>query len=141
MARRRLLFICTHNSARSQMAEAMVNAWAGDRFEAFSAGTVATSVRPETIAVMQELDVDLSDHRSKHLDEFRGQTFSDVITVCDEAAEACPTFPGATSMIHWSIPDPSAASEGRDERLDAFRAARDEIADRVRRLIDAAGAS
>lgn len=141
MTRRRLLFICTHNSARSQMAEALVNAWAGDRFEAFSAGTVATSVRPETVAVMEELDIDLSGHRSKHLDEFRGQAFDHVVTVCDEAAEACPTFPGATSMIHWSIPDPSEAGDGLGERLDAFRAARDEIGDRVRRLIDAAGAS
>lgn len=136
-----MLFICTHNSARSHMAEAMVNAWAGDRFEAFSAGTVATSVRPETIAVMRELGVDLSGHRSKHLGEFRGQTFERAITVCDDAAEACPTFPGASSMLHWSIRDPSAAGGSPEETLDAFRAARDEIAERVRQLTAAAEAN
>ena len=138
MGRRRVLFICTHNSARSQMAEAMVNAWAGDRFEAFSAGTQATAVRPETIEVMRELAIDLSGQRSKHLYEFAGQSFERVITVCDEAAEACPTFPGAASMTHWSIPDPSAAGGAPDARLRAFRAARDTIADRVRRLVASA---
>jgi arsenate reductase (thioredoxin) len=135
MGRRRVLFICTHNSARSQMAEAMVNAWAGDRFEAFSAGTTATAVRPETVQVMTELGVDLAGQRSKHLDEFAGQSFDQVITVCDEAAESCPTFPGATSMTHWSIPDPSAAGGLPHERLDAFRTARDTIRDLVRRLV------
>jgi arsenate reductase (thioredoxin) len=136
MGRRRVLFICTHNSARSQMAEAMVNAWAGDRFDAFSAGTVATAVRPETIEVMRELGLDLGSHRSKRLDEFAGQTFERVVTVCDEAAEACPTFPGAGSMTHWSIADPSAGG-APDARLAAFRAARDTIADRVRQLVAA----
>lgn len=135
MGRRRVLFICTHNSARSQMAEAMVNAWAGDRFEAFSAGTEATAIRPETIEVMRELALEVTGQRSKHLDEFAGQAFERVITVCDEAAEACPTFPGAASMAHWSIPDPSAADGGPDARLEAFRAARDTIADRVRQLV------
>jgi arsenate reductase len=135
MRRRRVLFICTHNSARSQMAEAMVNGWAGDRFEAFSAGTVATAIRPETIEAMTELGLELTGQRSKHLDEFTGQTFDHVITVCDEAAEACPTFPGAASITHWSIPDPSAADGGSDERLAAFRAARDAVASRVRRLV------
>ena len=135
MGRHRVLFICTHNSARSQMAEAMVNAWAGDRFEAFSAGTVATAIRPETIHVMSQLGVDLTGQRSKNLDEFAGQSFEQVITVCDEAAEACPTFPGATSMSHWSIPDPSAAGGSSENRLDAFRVARDTLADLVRRLV------
>ena len=135
MGRRRVLFICTHNSARSQMAEAMVNAWAGDRFAAFSAGTQSTTVRPETIEVMRELAIDLSGQRSKHLDEFAGQSFERVITVCDEAAEACPTFHGAASMTHWSIRDPSAAGGPPDARLEAFRMARDTIADRVRRLV------
>ena len=135
MGRHRVLFICTHNSALSQMAEAMVNAWAGDRFEAFSAGTVATAIRPETIHVMSQLGVDLTGQRSKNLDEFAGQSFEQVITVCDEAAEACPTFPGATSMSHWSIPDPSAAGGSSENRLDAFRVARDTLADLVRRLV------
>ena len=140
MSRSRLLFVCTHNSARSQMAEAMVNAWGGDRFEASSAGTVATSIRPETIAVMHELGLDLSGQRSKELDEFRGQSFERVITVCDDAAEACPTFPGANSIAHWSIPDPSRVVGGDPERLAAFRAARDAVADRVRQLLAAAEA-
>jgi arsenate reductase len=133
----RVLFICTHNSARSQMAEAIVNGWAGDRFEAFSAGTVATAIRPETIQVMSELGMDLTGQRSKHLDEFVGRSFELVVTVCDEAAEACPTFPGAAAMAHWSIPDPTAVDGGPDERLEAFRNARDTIADRVRGLVAA----
>jgi arsenate reductase len=119
------------------MAEAMVNAWADDRFEAFSAGTVVTRVRPETIAVMAELGMDLSDRRSKSVDEFRDQRIDRLITVCDEAAEACPTLPGVAAVSHWSIPDPSAVVGTPEERLAAFRAARDAIAERVRQLVGA----
>ena len=135
--RRRVMFVCTHNSARSQMAEGMLRAMGGDTFEVFSAGTEATGVRPEAIAVMDEIGIDISGHTSKSLAPFMGESFSWVITVCDEAAEACPTFPGAASMAHWSIPDPSAADGALDARLEAFRAARDTIADRVRQLVAA----
>ena len=90
MTRKRVLFVCTHNSARSQMAEAMVNAWAPDTFEAFSAGTEATAIRPETIAVMAEIGLDLAGHRSKSIEEFQGQPFDWFVTVCDDAAEELP---------------------------------------------------
>src|SRR4051812_38758738 len=107
---RRVLFLCTHNSARSQMAEGLLRAWGGDRFEAHSAGVEATEVRPLAIRAMAELGIDIGIQRSKTLDGYLGQQFDDVITTCDEAREACPLFPGAARMLHWSFDDPSAAT-------------------------------
>ena len=136
--RRRVMFVCTHNSARSQMAEGMLRSLGGDTFEVVSAGTEATRVRPEAIAVMDEIGIDISRQTSKTLESFMGESFSWVITVCDEAKEACPTIPGVAQQDHWSIDDPSAV-EGDDETcLAAFREARDIIRDRVHIFVLAA---
>jgi arsenate reductase (thioredoxin) len=129
--RRRVLFLCTHNSARSQMAEGLLRDMAGDRFEAFSAGTEATGVRPEAISVMAEMGVDISAQESETLDRYLGETLDLVITVCDDANESCPVFPGARERLHWSFPDPSKAAGGYDERLLAFRNVRDRIRARI----------
>ena len=136
--RRRVMFVCTHNSARSQMAEGMLRAMGGDTFEVFSAGTEATGVRPEAIAVMDEIGIDISGHTSKSLAPFMGESFSWVITVCDEAKEACPTIPGVAQQDHWSIDDPSAVEGDEETRLAAFREARDIIRDRVHIFVLAA---
>src|SRR5919108_2508882 len=137
--RRRVLFVCTHNSARSQMAEGMVRAWGGDRFEAFSAGTEATGVRPEAIAVMAEIGVDISAQRSKTIEPFLGQEFDWLITVCDQAKEACPTLPGVENQAHWSIDDPAAVSGSPEERMQAFRDARDLLRIRIHIFLLAGG--
>jgi len=137
--RKRVLFVCTHNSARSQMAEGMLRAWGGDRFEALSAGTEATSVRPEAIAVMDEIGIDIRGQTSKTLAPFLGEAFSWLITVCDQAREACPTLPGVRDQAHWSIDDPAAIEGTEEERLAAFRRARDVIRDRMHIFILAAG--
>lgn len=136
---RRVLFVCTHNSARSQMAEGMLRAWGGDRFEAFSAGTEATSVRPEAIAAMSEIGIDISRHTSKTLEPFLGESFTWLITVCDQARESCPTLPGVRQQAHWSIDDPSAVQGTDEERLAAFRRARDVLRGRIQMFILAAG--
>ena len=128
----RVLFLCTHNSARSQMAEGLLRAWAGDRFESHSAGVEATAVRPLAIRAMAELGIDIASHTSKRLDAYAGQPFDYAITVCDEAREACPFFPGATRMLHWRFDDPAAATGTEAERLAVFRRVRDEIGDRIR---------
>lgn len=129
--RQRVIFVCTHNSARSQMAEGMLRAWGGDRYEVFSAGTEATRVRPEAIRVMGEIGIDISGHASKTLEPFMGEPFDWLVTVCDDAREACPTLPGVARQAHWSIEDPSAVEGSEEERLSAFRAARDELRDRL----------
>jgi len=128
----RVLFLCTHNSARSQMAEGLLRALGGENAEVFSAGTVATAVRPEAIAVMRELDVDISTQESKTLERYLGEPFNEVVTVCDDANDACPVFPEARHRRHWSIDDPSRAEGSDSDRLAAFRSARDEL----RRLIE-----
>jgi arsenate reductase len=129
----RVLFLCTHNSARSQMAEGLLRYLAGDRFEVMSAGTEATSVRPEAIAAMAELGVDISGQESKTLDRYLGESFHCVVTVCDDAREACPIFPGAKNRLHWSFRDPSRATGSDEERVGVFRAVRDEILVRIER--------
>jgi arsenate reductase len=134
----RVLFVCTHNSARSQMAEGLLRQLAGDRFEAFSAGTEVTSVRPEAISAMAELGIDISGQHSKSVNEFVGQQFSWVITVCDRARESCPYFPGAEQTAHWGFDDPAEAQGTDEERLRVFRRVRDEIRDRLRMFILAA---
>jgi arsenate reductase len=128
---KRVLFICTKNSARSQMAEGLVNHDLAEQFEAFSAGTEPSDVHPLAIAVMKELDIDISPHRSKGLDEFAGQKFDNVITLCSQADEACPVFFGGTQKIHMGFPDPAIASGPEEERLSALREVRDQIRSKV----------
>lgn len=123
----KILFLCTHNSARSQMAEGYMNARYGDRYEAFSAGTEATRVHPVAIAVMQEIGIDISGHRSKVLDEFFGKGIETVVAVCDSAHGACPFFPGAKDVIHQGFPDPSGFQGTDEEILAKFREVRDQI--------------
>lgn len=130
--KKRVLFLCTHNSARSQMAEGLLRKMAGDQFEVFSAGTEQTRVQPLAIEAMRESGIDISGHRSKTLDEFAGDTFDYVITVCDRANESCPIFPGTTERIHWSFDDPTAVMGTDEQKLRAFRTVRDAIQQRLR---------
>ena len=130
MRKQRVLILCTGNSARSQMAEGLLRWMAGDRFEVFSAGTKPSLVRPEAIAAMRELGVDITSHRSKSVDEFLGSEFDYVISVCDNAKESCPIFPAPTRRIHWSFEDPAAVEGDDATRLDSFRRIRDQIAER-----------
>ncbi len=131
----RVIFLCTHNSARSQMAEAMLRAWGEGKFDAFSAGTIRTALRPEAVEVMREIGIDIGAQQSKAIDQLAGQHFDRLVTVCDEAREACPTLPGVTEQQHWQIDDPSAVGGDEEQRIGAFRRARDELAERVRDLI------
>src|SRR5215213_12036141 len=126
-SRKRVLILCTGNSARSQMAEGLLRHLAGDRFEVASAGVSPTHVRPEAVAAMREIGIDISQHRSKSVDEFIDQQFDYVITVCDNANEQCPVFPANTQRIHWSFDDPAAAEGDENSRLAVFRRVRDEI--------------
>jgi arsenate reductase len=126
-----VLFLCTHNSARSQMAEGLLRQFGGDRFEVHSAGTEATHVRPLAIRAMAELGIDISDQASKRLDRYLNESFDKVITVCDQANEACPIFFGAKEQLHWSFPDPSQAAGSEDEQLNVYRAVRDAIRTRI----------
>lgn len=128
----RVLILCTGNSARSQMAEGILRHIAGDKFDVESAGTTASFVRPRAIAAMAEIGIDISGHRSKCLDEFRDTAFDYVITVCDNANETCPVFPGPAKRIHWSFDDPAEAVGSDEQQLAMFRRVRDEIADRLR---------
>jgi arsenate reductase len=129
----RVLFLCTHNSARSQMAEGLLRHLAGDRFEAHSAGTEATHVRPLAIKAMEEVGVDISGQESKTLERYLEDPFDYVITVCDDANEACPFFPSAKDRLHWSFRDPSRAEGSGEERLAVFRSVRDRIGERIER--------
>ena len=131
MSKQRVLIVCTGNSARSQIAEALIRHEAGERFEVFSAGTQPTEVRKEAIQVMRELGIDISAHRSKPLNDFAGQEFDFVITVCDKAREECPIFSGAPERLHWPFEDPAAFTEMGEARLQAFRKLRDKIHARV----------
>lgn len=117
----RVLFLCTHNSARSQIAEGILRTHNGGKFEVFSAGTQATQVHPLAIKAMQEIHIDIGQQHSKNLDAFLGQHFDYVITVCDRAREACPIFPGHPEQIHWSFPDPAEVEGTEQQRLKAFR--------------------
>jgi arsenate reductase len=129
---KRVLILCTGNSARSQMAEGLLRDIAGDRFEVESAGTIKSFVRPQAIAAMAEIGIDISGHHSKCLDEFLDTEFDYVITVCDNANETCPVFPGAAKRIHWSFDDPAEADGDEDHVAAVFRRVRDEIAKRLR---------
>jgi arsenate reductase len=127
MEKKRVLILCTGNSARSQMAEGLLRHNAGDRFEVESAGTKPGQVRPEAIAVMKEIGIDISGHRSKSVDEFADQRFDYVVTVCDSAKETCPIYPGHTNRLHQSFEDPAAVQGSAEERTAVFRRVRDEI--------------
>ena len=129
--KKRVLIICTGNAARSQMAEGLLRHYGGDKFEVESAGTIATYVRPQGIEVMRELGIDISHHRSKSQDEFENEKFDYVITVCDDANRRCPVFPGNVQRIHWSIDDPAFVGSTEEERLAAFRRARDELKEKL----------
>ena len=138
--KKRILFICTHNSARSQMAEGLLRSLGGDQFETLSAGTEATLVRPLAIKAMAEVGIDISKQQSKTLERYLSQPFDEVITVCDTAAEACPLFPGAAKMQHWSFPDPSKATGSEEEQLAVYRHVRDDIRARIEHeLLQGAG--
>src|SRR5438094_7073058 len=130
-AKERVLILCTGNSARSQMAEGLLRHEAGDRFEVFSAGTKPTRVRQEAVAVMNEVWIDISGQRSKSVDEFIGQPFDYVITVCDNAKESCPVFPGNVQRLHWSFEDPAAVQGSEEERMGIFRNVRDQLHRRI----------
>jgi arsenate reductase (thioredoxin) len=125
--KKRVLILCTGNSARSQMAEGLLRHDAGDSFEVESAGTRPGHVKPEAIAVMKELGIDISGHRSKNVEEFEDQSFDYVLTVCDNAKETCPVFPGHSNRIHKGFEDPATAQGSKEERLAVFRRVRDEI--------------
>jgi len=135
MTRPRVLFLCTHNSARSQMAEGWLRAIAGAHFEVASAGTEATRVHPLAIRAMEEVGIDLRGHSSKTIDAFLGERWDYVITVCDNANERCPLFPGETTRIHWSFDDPSQATGTDEDKLEKFRRVRDEILTRLRQWL------
>lgn len=133
--RPRVLFLCTHNSARSQMAEGILRHLGGGRVDAASAGTEVTRVHPLAIQTMERKGIDLSGQRSKHMDELAAETFDYVVTVCDRAGETCPVFPGEPERIHWSIPDPSAAAGSEEEKARAFEAAATDLFTRIRYLL------
>lgn len=132
---KRVLILCTGNSARSQMAEGMLRHMAGDVYEVASAGVSPSRVRPEAIEAMRELGIDISHHRSKSVDEFTNQKIDYVITVCDNAREHCPIFPGEAKQIHWSFDDPAAIEGDEVARLAVFRRVRDEISERLRAFV------
>lgn len=133
--KKRVLILCTGNSARSQMAEGLLRHDGGSKFDVFSAGVEASFVRPQAVKVMSEIGIDISNHRSKSVEEFLGQEFDYVITVCDNANERCPIFPGKTERIHWSFDDPAAAVGEEEVILETFRRVRDEIREKLHAFI------
>jgi arsenate reductase len=133
----RVLFLCTGNSCRSQMAEGLLRRIVPPAVvEVASAGTNPKPVHPDAVRIMREILVDISAQRSKSLDQFLDYEFDFVITLCDEAQEACPTFPGAAQHLHWSLPDPAAAHGAEEERLAAFRAVRNDLATRMDGMLE-----
>ena len=132
---KKVLFLCTGNSCRSQMAEGWLRHLAGDRFEVSSAGTHPAGLNPGAVEAMQESGVDISMHRSKHLNEFAGVRFDYVVTVCDRVKETCPIFPGAQAVLHWSFDDPAHATGSADECRAVFHRVRDEIEEQIRRFL------
>jgi len=135
MKRTRILVLCTGNSARSQMGEGLFREQGGGDYEVFSAGTRPSLVRPEAIAVMREIGIDISGNRSKSVDEFAGRSFDFVVTVCDNARDNCPVFPGAAQRVHWSLEDPAAVQGSEVERLAAFRRIRNQLQERVEKFV------
>lgn len=135
--REQVLILCTANSARSQMGEGLLREMAGERFDVYSAGASPSSVNPFAIAAMRERGIDISSHRSDHLDQYLDKAFDYVITVCDHAAESCPVFPGRALRIHWSFPDPVAVSGADDEVLASFVKVRDGLEAQFREWLEA----
>ena len=133
--KKRVLFLCTGNSCRSQMAEGFLKRLAGEKYEAESAGVDPTKINPLSIKVMNEEGIDISGQSSKSADEFIGQKFDYVITVCENAKQTCPVFPGEYKNIHWDLEDPAEAKGGEEERLAVFRKIRDQIKDNVSKFI------
>ena len=136
IARQRVLFVCTGNRARSQMAEGLLRDLAGDRFEVYSAGTIPSGISEYTIEAMREIGIDISGQRSKSVDEFAGQEFDHVITVCDSARQVCPVFPGEGERLHWDIEDPSDIEARGIPLAGAFRIARDELRKRIELFVN-----
>lgn len=136
--KQRVLFLCTHNSARSQMAEGWLRSLAGDHYEVHSAGTEATQLRPLAIKVMAEVGIDITDQESKTIDRYLAEPWDYVITVCDQASETCPVFPGGKQRLHWSLPDPSKANGTEEQQLAVYRQVRDSIYAHVKRFIEQA---
>ncbi|HON59576.1 MAG TPA: arsenate reductase ArsC [Smithella sp.] len=135
--KKRILFLCTANSSRSQMAEGIANHFWGNQMEAFSAGTRASFVNPMALEVMKEIGIDISGYRSKNLSEFDGQNFDYVITLCGDANEACPLYIGGTKKIHIGFDDPAKANGTQEERLNKFRRVRDEIKEKLADFFEA----
>jgi arsenate reductase len=129
-----VLFLCTGNSCRSQMAEGMLRQLAGDRFEVYSAGVKPTQVNPLAIEVMGEIGIDISHQRSKSVNEYVDREFDYVITVCDNARQSCPFFPGTCEFMHWNLEDPAEAQGSEEERLTVFRKVRDQIQENTVRI-------
>ena len=137
MPRASVLFLCTGNSCRSQMAEGLLRGLAGDRFAVASAGTKPVGLNPLSVQTMAELGFDIAGHASKHVDSLAEREFTHVVTVCDNARETCPTFPAGPKSLHWSFDDPAEAQGDEQERMAVFRRVRDEIAARVREFVAA----
>lgn len=135
----RVLFLCTGNSARSQMAEGWLRHLAGDRFEVVSAGTHPVGLNPGSVEAMAEVGIDISEHRSKSVSEFLTQPFDHVITVCNRAKESCPRWPGPTHLLHWSFDDPAAATDSDEARRQLFRRVRDEILGQIKGFLTQEG--
>ncbi|MGH7254736.1 MAG: arsenate reductase ArsC, partial [Nitrospirales bacterium] len=133
--KRRVLFLCTGNSCRSQMAEGVLRHLAGDRIEVASAGTHPVGLNSGAVEAMKEIGIEIARHRSKSIQEFQGQPFDYVITVCDRTKESCPVFPGATTVLSWSIDDPARTEDSAEDRRRVFRRVRDEIAERIRQFL------
>lgn len=129
--KQRILFLCTGNSCRSQMAEGWLRHLGKDRFDVYSAGTHPVGLNPGAVDVMREVGIDISGQRSKHLSELNGQPFDAVITVCDRAKESCPVFPGRGQVLHWSFDDPASVTGAQEERKRVFQRVRDEIRERI----------
>jgi arsenate reductase len=136
MVKKRVLVLCTANSARSQMSEGLLKHIAGDQFEVFSAGTTPSTLNPYAVLAMAEMGIDIREQYSKSLDEFLDQKFEFVITVCDRAAETCPIFPGPAQRIHWSFPDPAAVEGDHNQKLAAFIQVRDSIRHQLKKWLD-----
>ncbi len=132
----KVLILCTGNSCRSQMAEGILRYYGRDRFDVFSAGTKPSIVNKTAIKVMQEIGIDISGHRSKSINEFAGQSFDTIITVCDHAKESCPVFPGKSKQLHWGFPDPPHEKEITAEVLNEFRKVRDMIHERFKKAAE-----
>jgi arsenate reductase len=135
----RVLFLCVHNSARSQMAEGLLNHFYGDRYQAFSAGSEPQPIQPLAVWVMAELGIDISRQRSKSLKELYGQYFDLVISTCEPARSACPIFPCDAEKLHWNLPDPARAEGSKKAKMAVYRQVRDELMKLIREMVEKGG--